>query len=86
MFLAAVLAKKYAHASSDVIAVLAGLDRIDAVMTDFVAVLDSVAGQAVDRKFVCAGRYFVFTSRRIPADVGVRQMLSGRKRSMSCSQ
>ena len=39
-FLASVLTKKYNNASSDIINVLAGLDEVDAVFTDFVAALD----------------------------------------------
>ncbi|PQE27905.1 UPF0588 membrane protein [Rutstroemia sp. NJR-2017a BBW] len=39
-FLSAVLAKKYTNPSSDIISVLAGLDRVDAIFTDFVAALD----------------------------------------------
>jgi len=39
-FLASVLPKKYNNPSSDIINVLAGLDQVDAVFTDFVAALD----------------------------------------------
>lgn len=39
-FLASVLPKKYTNPSSDIINVVAGLDHIDAVFTDFVAALD----------------------------------------------
>ena len=42
VFLDAALTKKYTNPSSDVISVLAGLHDADAVMTDFVAVLDTV--------------------------------------------
>ncbi|KAF1917095.1 hypothetical protein BDU57DRAFT_449933 [Ampelomyces quisqualis] len=42
VFLDAALTKKYTNPSSDVISVLAGLHDADAVMTDFVAVLDAV--------------------------------------------
>ena len=41
VFLSCVLAKRYAHPSSAIIAVLAGLDRIDPVFTDFVSTLDA---------------------------------------------
>lgn len=41
-FLSAVLAKKYTNPSSDIITVLAGLDHIDAVFTDFVGSLDYI--------------------------------------------
>jgi hypothetical protein len=47
-FLSTILVKKYAHASSDVIAALAGIDRVDAVMTDFVGALDWVVKNAPD--------------------------------------
>ena len=39
-FLSAVLAKKYMNPSSDIINVLAGLDHIDTVFTDFAGALD----------------------------------------------
>ncbi|CAK7234635.1 hypothetical protein SBRCBS47491_009017 [Sporothrix bragantina] len=41
-FLSAMLAKKYNNPSSDVIDLLAGLDRVDAVLSDFVAALDQL--------------------------------------------
>lgn len=42
MFLTSVLAKKYAHPSSEVISILAGIDLIDTIFTEFVAALDSI--------------------------------------------
>lgn len=39
-YLSAVLSKKYNNPSSDIINVLAGLDQVDVVLTDFVASLD----------------------------------------------
>jgi hypothetical protein len=39
-FLASTLTKKYANPSSDIINVLAGLDQVDAIFTEFVATLD----------------------------------------------
>lgn len=39
-FLSAVLAKKYMNPSSDIITVLAGLDHIDTVFTEFAGSLD----------------------------------------------
>jgi len=42
VFLSCVLSKKYPHPSSDVIAVLAGLDHIDTIFTDFVGTLDGI--------------------------------------------
>ncbi len=39
-FLSAALAKKYTSPSSDVIDLLAGLDRVDTVLSDFAAALD----------------------------------------------
>jgi hypothetical protein len=38
----AVLAKKYTNPSSDIIELLAGLDHVDAVFTDFVSALESL--------------------------------------------
>ncbi|GAB1216211.1 hypothetical protein ATERTT37_005420 [Aspergillus terreus] len=40
VFLACVLKKKYTNPSSDVITVLAGLDNVDQVMSQFVTMLD----------------------------------------------
>ncbi|KAJ5589820.1 hypothetical protein N7450_003792 [Penicillium hetheringtonii] len=40
IFLTSILSKKYTNPSSDVITVLAGLDEVDRVISDFVAVLD----------------------------------------------
>ncbi|KAF2017021.1 DUF1741-domain-containing protein [Aaosphaeria arxii CBS 175.79] len=42
VFLGATLSKKYTNPSSDIISVLAGLHNADAVLSDFVATLDSV--------------------------------------------
>jgi hypothetical protein len=36
-----VLSKKYTNPSSDIINVLAGLDEVDVVLADFVAMLDT---------------------------------------------
>lgn len=41
-FLSAALAKRYNNPSADVIDLLAGLDRVDAVLSDFVAALDQI--------------------------------------------
>ena len=38
----AVLAKKYTNPSSDIIQVLAGLDHVDTIFTDFVGALDTI--------------------------------------------
>ncbi|KAL6906584.1 DUF1741 domain-containing protein [Trichoderma evansii] len=42
VFLACVLTKKHAHPSSDIITILAGLDHVDTVFTDFVSTLDGI--------------------------------------------
>ncbi|KAK0705933.1 hypothetical protein B0T26DRAFT_724995 [Lasiosphaeria miniovina] len=42
IFMTAVLAKKYTNPSSDIIEVLAGLDHVDSVFTEFVGALDSI--------------------------------------------
>ncbi|OIW25753.1 DUF1741-domain-containing protein [Coniochaeta ligniaria NRRL 30616] len=49
-FLAAVLAKKYMNPSSDIINVLAGLDHVDTVFSDFVGALDAIIrnGRSLD--------------------------------------
>ncbi|KAI5864092.1 DUF1741-domain-containing protein [Durotheca rogersii] len=41
-FFSAILSKRYTNPSSDIIAVLAGLDHVDAVFTDFVGALDGI--------------------------------------------
>ncbi|KAF3765997.1 DUF1741-domain-containing protein [Cryphonectria parasitica EP155] len=41
-FLSSVLAKRYTNPSSDIITILAGLDSIDAIFTDFVGSLDNI--------------------------------------------
>ncbi|KAI1869328.1 uncharacterized protein JN550_005958 [Neoarthrinium moseri] len=41
-FFSAVLPKKYTNPSSDIIAVLAGLDQVDHIFTEFVAALDAI--------------------------------------------
>jgi hypothetical protein len=42
VFLTSILSKRYTNPSSDVITVLAGLDEVDHVIADFVAVLDRI--------------------------------------------
>ncbi|PKS10903.1 hypothetical protein jhhlp_002661 [Lomentospora prolificans] len=42
VFLSCVLAKKYSHPSSDTIALLAGIDSVDAVLTEFVGTMDGI--------------------------------------------
>lgn len=50
VFLAAVLGKKYAHPTSDVIAVLAGIDLVDTIFGEFAVALDQVirAGKSLE--------------------------------------
>lgn len=55
VFLDAALSKKYTNPSSDIISVLCGLNDADAVMTDFVATLDTA---------IRGGR----SSRSVPAE------------------
>ncbi|KEZ45446.1 Uncharacterized protein SAPIO_CDS1754 [Scedosporium apiospermum] len=43
VFLSCVLSKKYAHPSSAIIALLAGIDNVDAVLTEFVGAMDGIA-------------------------------------------
>lgn len=49
-FLTSVLAKKYNNPSSDIINVLAGLDEVDVIFTEFVAALDTSikSGRSLD--------------------------------------
>ena len=46
-----ILSKKYTNPSSDVITVLAGLDEVDRVISDFVAVLDGIVRNGASREF-----------------------------------
>lgn len=57
VFLDAALAKKYTNPSSDIISVLTGLNDADAVMTDFVATLDTAIRSGRD-SVLC--RYHVY--------------------------
>jgi hypothetical protein len=51
VFLDAALTKKYTNPSSDIISVLTGLNDADAVMTDFVATLDTAIRGGRDGMF-----------------------------------
>ena len=42
VFFSCVLSKKYAHPSSDIISILAGIDAVDAALTEFVGVADGI--------------------------------------------
>src|SRR5690606_8071415 len=42
VFFSCVLSKKYAHPSSDVISILAGIDAIDPALIDFIATADGI--------------------------------------------
>lgn len=50
MFFSVVLTKKYTNPSSDIIDVLAGLDNVDAVLSDLVATLDTAIKNGRDGK------------------------------------
>lgn len=50
VFLTSVLSKKYTNPSSDVITVLAGLDEVDRVISEFVAVLDGIIRNGSSRE------------------------------------
>lgn len=52
VFLTSILSKKYTNPSSDVITVLAGLDEVDHVISDFVAVLDRIIRNGNSCKFL----------------------------------
>ncbi|KAL2835176.1 hypothetical protein BDW59DRAFT_137278 [Aspergillus cavernicola] len=64
VFLACVLKKKYTNPSSDVITVLAGLDKVDQVISNFVAVLDSIirSGSSNDIRFKAIRTAIAMTS------------------------
>lgn len=51
IFLTSILGKKYTNPSSDVITVLAGLDEVDHVISDFVAVLDGIIRNGKTREY-----------------------------------
>lgn len=48
VFLSCLLSKRYPHPSSDIMVVLAGLDNIDQVFTEFVSALDSLIRNGKD--------------------------------------
>jgi hypothetical protein len=50
VFLTSILSKKYTNPSSDVITVLAGLDEVDHVISEFVAVLDGIVRNRSSRE------------------------------------
>jgi hypothetical protein len=50
VFLACALSKKFSHPSSDVIGILAGIDNVDAVLTDFVGTLDGIIRSGSESK------------------------------------
>lgn len=51
VFFNSVLTKKYTNPSSDIINVLAGLDKVDSIFTDFVASLDAAIKTGRSRKW-----------------------------------
>ncbi|KAL3464101.1 hypothetical protein BJX64DRAFT_255610 [Aspergillus heterothallicus] len=64
VFLACVLRKKYTNPSSDVITVLAGLDRVDQVISHFVSVLDGIikGGSSMNIRFKAIRTAIAMTS------------------------
>jgi hypothetical protein len=48
VFLASILSKKYPHPSSDIITILAGLDNIDNIFTEFIGTLDGIIRNGTD--------------------------------------
>ncbi|KAJ9152289.1 DUF1741-domain-containing protein [Coniochaeta hoffmannii] len=63
-FLSAVLVKKYMNPSSDIINVLAGLDRIDTVFSDFVGALEAIIrnGRSLELREKAVGVALAVTS------------------------
>lgn len=51
-FFSCVLPKKYTNPSSDIIGILAGLDQIDVVFTDFVGALDNIIRNGASRECI----------------------------------
>jgi len=51
IFLTSILSKKYTNPSSDVITLLAGLDEVDHVISEFVAVLDEIIRNGSSREY-----------------------------------
>ncbi|KAL2109746.1 hypothetical protein VUR80DRAFT_2074 [Thermomyces stellatus] len=64
VFFSCVLSKKYAHPSSDIISVLAGIDAVDAALTDFVATMDGIirSGQSLDLRHKAVEVLLAFTA------------------------
>lgn len=52
VFLAGVLAKRYTNPSSDIITVLAGLDEVDAVFSDFAHAVEVVIRTGRSRRSI----------------------------------
>ena len=52
VFLAGVLPKRYTNPSSDIITVLAGLDEVDAVFTDFATAIEATIRTGRSRQFM----------------------------------
>lgn len=53
VFLACVLTKKHSHPSSDIITILAGLNHVDTVFTDFVSTLDGIIRNGTNCVYTC---------------------------------
>jgi hypothetical protein len=58
VFLDAALSKKYTNPSSDILSILAGLHDADAVMSDFVATLDTVIRNGRSRAHILEATMF----------------------------
>ncbi|OAA56441.1 hypothetical protein ISF_07509 [Cordyceps fumosorosea ARSEF 2679] len=64
VFLSCALTKRYAHPSSAIISLLAGLDRIDPVFTDFVSTLDTAirTGEDLEQRHKAIGVLLAITA------------------------
>ncbi|KAL2018194.1 hypothetical protein VTK56DRAFT_1167 [Thermocarpiscus australiensis] len=71
-FMAAVLAKKYTNPSSDVIELLAGLDHIDTVFTEFVGALESLIRNGRSGAHECCPNGIGHVGQEEPRSVGNR--------------
>ena len=52
VFLAGVLAKRYTNPSSEIITVLAGLDRVDTVFSDLANAIETIIRSGRSRKLI----------------------------------
>ncbi|GAB1312674.1 Armadillo-like helical domain-containing protein [Madurella fahalii] len=71
-FMVAVLAKKYTNPSSDIIEILAGLDHVDTIFTEFVGALESLIRNGRSNGHECCPNSIGHVGQEEPRSVGSR--------------